>query len=122
MLRDKAAHVIAQEFGGIKVLPGSGTVKGLLQGVIDAECVVALVHGVFLFPVMYGYFMLSRLPGQCVIASPSPASGGRDWALRRFAQQFDGFDVAHHKRRGEASIALLFIAHRPSGISAGQVF
>lgn len=49
---DKAAHVIAQEFGGVKVLPGSGTVKGLLQCVIDAECVVTLVHGVFLFPVM----------------------------------------------------------------------
>ena len=26
---------------------------------------------------------------------PSPASGGRDWALRRFAQQFDGFNAAH---------------------------
>ena len=27
---DKAAHVITQEFGGVKVLPGSSTVKGLL--------------------------------------------------------------------------------------------
>ena len=49
---DKAAHVITQKFGGIKVLLGGGLVKGLLQGVIDAECVVTLVHGVFLFPVM----------------------------------------------------------------------